>query len=347
MRVLAVAVVVVGCGRESAKPTTPTNAQGPQIRFALTVGDDVQIVHVSDGKLVVERTTKAPAHVHRIFWVGPSPAVWLDMSVGLLGEGFPDEEFGGDEPPPPGPHSNEMGLVETTGYKKLALPAWPPAKRPNEDGAEDLREITVPNRALVVENGALWEKRCRWYGGPDGGWCSYEYARLYPPPVVFVDEKGLDAKFVARVFPDVAPSPTIELSFRERLRDPDPERKDEWDNQQRIVTCALSGGDEVEYPPAGTTNDHDVAGEAMWLSTEPPIFVTREGPKDYGVRMTPLYDKIWEGCAPSERYSDVFVGPDGVVVLTGDEVSVLQRGREIAHSSTGGSQVAFAPDGQR
>lgn len=339
MRRFVVAVALVGCSRD-AKPTAPTNTQGHQIRFAMTVGNSVQIVRVSDGALVVESTTKVPAHVSRMFWVGPSPAVWLDMSIGEMGEGFPRAAWDPD-PRPAGPHQNEMGLATPTGYRKFPTVTWPPAKKASGEFAEDMSEVTEENRALVATADSLWEKRCRWYGGPDGGWCEYEYARLYPEPVVFATEKDVGSTEQTRVFPSVEPATTIKLEHYYRLRDK--EREDDFDNRQHLISCAPKGGAKIEYPPA-TELDHDVMEQVRWLSTEPPVFVTAEGVPYVGVgREPPLFDKIWEGCARSERYTDVFTGPDDVVVLTGREVSVLQRGREIAHSPTGGGLVAFAP----
>jgi hypothetical protein len=334
----AVVLALCGCYRAVPPPPPQQLRTVPDVRFAISTGMSVQILRTTSKGLVVERTTPVPAVVSRMFWVGPDPSVWLDMSVGMMGDGFPTESYGGNEEPV-GPHQNEMGVVTAAGFKKFEPIAWPPATRPTD--FDDLtHEVTEPNAALVATKDALWEKRCRWYGGPDGGWCTYEYARRYPAPVAFSGDVDRNP---APPFPAIRPSNKLEVGHATRLRHPEDDGGD-WPDRQELLTCTPSGGDEIEYPPEGQL-DHNVEKEVVWLSTEPPIFRTEEGSPDVGVgRSPPLYEKIWESCTPSTRYDATTTGPDGIVVLSGTELSVLWRGREIGHLASGGSTPVFAPD---
>ncbi|HEX5060121.1 MAG TPA: hypothetical protein VFV99_12210, partial [Kofleriaceae bacterium] len=292
MRRVALVLVLSGCFHDAAKPTT-SRGLVPGVRFAIAVGKTVQIVRTTDNGLVVERTTPVPDAVSRIVWVGPDPAVWIDMTVGEQGPGFPPFNYD-EDPKPPGAHQNEMGLVTASGYVKFKPIAWPAAKRPDGQFSEDLSEVTEPNAALVASKDALWEKRCRWYGGPDGGWCTYEYARRFPEPTVFVAEVD---ETRALAFPKIPPSATLAVGHKTRPRDPNNTDADSFENNQEVMTCKRAGGEAITYPPAGAL-DYNVLKDIDWLSTEPPIFVSSEEIPDYSGmgRTPPPSEKIWEGC---------------------------------------------------
>jgi len=332
-------VALAAC--HSTPAAKPTVGDVPEVRFAMAVGNTVQIIRTTSGGLVVERKTPVPTQVSRILWVGPDPAVWLDMSNGMNGEGFPNESFG-NPVDPPGPHQNEMGFVTDTGYRKLAPIEWPPAKPPTGEFAEDMSPVTEDNIALVASKNAIWQKKCRWYGGPDGGWCGYEYARRYPAPVTFMVDDAVQEDHRYDYYPKVAASPTVTIAHATRLINSDGDPED-FNNKQEILRCTPKGGAPIEYPPPGETESW-VDQEMHWLSTEPPVFRITEAAPYVGVgRVPPATERIFESCSLSKRYSEAAGGPDGIVVLAGDEVTVLWNGREIGHFTRGGDHVVFAP----
>jgi hypothetical protein len=331
---------LVGCFHDAAnRSVRRTDVEGvPEVRFAVATGHAVKIIRTSRSGLVIERTVPVPDRVSRILWVGPDPAVWLDMTIGINGEGFPP--FGPDAST--GTHQNEMGLLTTNGYVEFPAIEWPPATKPDGQFGDMMQEVTETNAALVQGEGALWERRCRWYGGPDGGGCAHEYARRYPQPVAFKVEVNEDHTVFA--FPLVSAARQIRLGRSSRLRSPDEPEMPEWENKQDLLTCKAPGAALVTYPDEEQLSNN-VRQEVIWLSTDPPMFRTLEGPVDgsgFG-RVPPDVEQIWEGCKLSDRFAAATAGPDDITVLTGKMIVVLWRGREVGHLDEPGGHVAFAP----
>jgi len=259
----------------------------------------------------------------------------------MNGEGFPNESFG-TPVDPPGPHQNEMGFVTDKGYRKLAPVDWPPARKPTGDFAEDMTEVTEDNLALVASKTAVWQKKCRWYGGPDGGWCEYEYARRYPEPVTFVVASAVEEEHPVVARPTVPASPVIAIAQVKRLLNPEGDPED-FNNQQEILACTAKGSAPIEYPARGES-DNWVDSQMYWLSTEPPIFRITEALPYVGVGRPPsTSETIFERCSLSQRYTESAAGPNNIVVLAGTEISVLWNGREIGHLAAAGDNIAFAP----